>query len=104
MNLTFWRGNTAQIELANLVDTLGSYVNDAFVTATIRDTAGVEKAGVEWPVVLGHDGFGTGTYSGIVPDTLVTKENEQLRVHITATVGTSKATWECRAVAKTRSC
>lgn len=53
----------------------GSYLNDANVTATILDAAGVEVAGQNWPLQMPYVAGSYGTYRGVVEDDLEVNEN-----------------------------
>lgn len=45
----------------------GALRDDATVTASIADESGTPVAGVSWPITLGSDGAGTGSYSATLP-------------------------------------
>jgi hypothetical protein len=55
-------GLTAEIQ--------NEFVNDATVTVTIRDSAGVELAGASWPLVMNHVPGSNGKYRAFLSATL----------------------------------
>jgi hypothetical protein len=68
MSLNLIVGNSQYIELYNLVNVLYPtvYINNAIVTATIKDMSGADKAGsILMPYVTGSNG----RYIGVIPST-----------------------------------
>ncbi len=96
--------NDNRLELAELQDVdSGAFVNNATVTATLKDTAGLDVAGQSWPLALAYDGQGRGGYGANLDAALALTHGQQCVVHIDAAVAGVVAHWEvpARAVVRT---
>lgn len=87
-------GNDQTLTLEGLQDEVTlAYINDATVTATVKDRSGNEVAGQSWPLTLDYVVLSNGTYQGNLEDALVLSRGASYFVEITATAGTGKGFW-----------
>jgi hypothetical protein len=71
------------------------FVNDASVTVTIRDAAGVELAGQTWPLVMNHVAASNGNYRAFLSATLPLIAKTNYVATIDANCGTNRTGhWE----------
>lgn len=88
------------IGLRNAADL--AIVNDATVSVTVKDKAGVALAGESWPVDLAYMAGSDGVYQGIVSDALQISLNEVYTAEITAIRGGDKGFWKVPVRARDR--
>jgi hypothetical protein len=62
--------NTNILDLIGLHGDDGSFIADATVTVTIKDSDGVELAGVVWPMMMGYVAASSGNYRAFLPASL----------------------------------
>ena len=91
-------GNTMVLELSDddgalgLVDSLtGLPINDATVTATLKDAAGANIAGQTWPLTLAYVAASSGIYRGTLAPTLAVSDKQALTCVVDVTAGSAKA-------------
>lgn len=95
--------NTNKVTLTGLQNSLDdSYINDATVSVTIVDGDDAEVVGATWPVTLEYVSASNGVYRGLIPSSVELTEDEVYYAVVTATSGSSTATWKQPTVAKER--
>jgi hypothetical protein len=68
MKLLIGNDQTIEVQSGGLTDAVtGDPINDATVTATIRDRAGNAVGGVTWPITLDYIAASDGQYRGNIP-------------------------------------
>lgn len=81
----------------------GDYINDAAVTATVKDPADNAIAGQSWPLTLDYVAASNGVYRGNLEDTLVLKPNIKYWIIVDIDAGSGrKARLKFRRYAKDR--
>lgn len=99
-------GNTNIIEVRGLKSAIeDAFVDDADVTATVKDADGDEVAGQTWPATLASvdETDSPGWYRGILEDGAELVAGTTYYAHIDADAGPDRiAHWEFAFVAKTR--
>lgn len=81
-------GSDNILEVAGLASAAGgAYVNDAVVSAVLKDSAGAAVAGQTFPITLSYQNDGAGTYRGTLEDTLALSENSWYTAEIIAIGG-----------------
>ena len=77
------------VEVENLTNALtGELVTTATVNVTLTDLNGNEVSGATFPALLTH--AGSGTYQGLLPNTLSLSTRKQYKALYTADAGTDK--------------
>ena len=72
----------------------GVYINDATVSATLKNSSGVNVTGQSWPLTLTFVSSSNGVYRGTLEDGLVLNEGETYTAEITADAGADQiANW-----------
>jgi hypothetical protein len=95
--------NDNLIEIDKLQDASDdSYINDATVTVTLKDSDGTNVTGQSWPLTLGYVAGTDGKYQGTLESALNLTSREQYYAHIDAVKGTLAAHWEKQLKALTR--
>lgn len=95
-------GNDMRLELDELRDPDGAYINTATVTATLLDSDGEEVEGVTWPVTLEYVEESDGKYQGILDDAIELVDKEIYTLVVDSVDGESKGHWELAVQARTR--
>ena len=80
-----------------------AYVNDATVTATLKDSAGTDVPGQAWPLGLSYVPGSDGVYRGVLQDSLTLTAGDEYKTVITAVGGGLNASWTDWFKAGTRS-
>lgn len=79
------KDNTHLIELIDLKDDVaGTYINNATVTAVLKDDDGEEIAGASWPLTLNYVASSNGEYRGVLSHELETTVGARLWAEVTA--------------------
>jgi hypothetical protein len=79
------------------------YINDATVTATLKDKLGVNVVGQSWPLTLGFVASSNGVYRGTLEDGLSLTEGETYTAEINADAGSDQiANWSIQLTATKR--
>ena len=96
--------NDNLLSVANLRNSSsGSFMNDATVTATLKDTGGTNVSGQTFPVTLSYIAESDGNYQTTLENTLVMTEDTTYITTITATSSSGLyAEWEMTLTAKKR--
>lgn len=70
-------GNDNYVELSSLKNkATDAYINDAAVTATVKDQTGTDVTGQSWPVTMAYVSGSNGTYRGTLEDGLDLEHND----------------------------
>lgn len=73
----------------------GAYINNATVTATLKDSAGNNVAGETWPLTLAYVASSNGKYRATLKDTLTVSKDTKYYAHIDIDGGTDlRRHWE----------
>jgi hypothetical protein len=100
-------GNDQTIELEGLRDIeaeAGEFINDATVTARIRDRLGVDVGGESWPIALNYVADSNGNYEGNFDDSIQLAEHGRYLIDLAVNAGSDLiGFWRQEAVAKYRS-
>ena len=95
--------NTNLLELTGLKSaTTGSFINDATVTATIKDKAGTVVGGQTFPVTLAYIAASSGDYRATLDKELLLLDDIDYIAEITATSTEGDAFWKFPFVAECR--
>ena len=79
------------------------YINDATVTATLKDKLGANVTGQSWPLTMTFVSSSNGTYRGTLEDGLSLTEGESYTAEITADAGSDQiANWSIQLTATKR--
>jgi len=99
-----FKDNDMVLEVSDITnDTTGVHINDATVTATIKDSTGADVSGIAFPITLSYVANSDGVYRGLLPAELVLTSNARYKAIIDAVSGSgSKAHWEVDLVCKIR--
>jgi hypothetical protein len=97
-------GNDQTLLVEGLQDEItGDYINNATVTATIKDKRDVAVAGQSWPATLAYVDDSNGNYRGNLEDGLELVQGRVYWVEITANAGSDIiAFWRFRLAAMYR--
>lgn len=97
-------GNDAVLSLDGLLDSAsGEYVHDASVRVTLRDQAGAEVPGQNWPVTMEYVTDTAGIYRCTLPAVLDVAPGDRLVASITADGGPGRyARWDVDVVCRRR--
>lgn len=101
---TLYIDNDTILDLDGLKNELtGAFVNDATVTVTLTNSAGVAVGGEVWPKTLAYVAGSEGSYRATLPDTLSLTNGGRYEAAITADAGAGlRASWVIACVARTR--
>lgn len=96
--------NDNLLQITGLQDAAtGSYINDATVTVTLKDSADVEVTGQSWPTTLGYVASSNGDYQATLSDQLALIDKADYVAEITADGGSGlKGFWTLRVRARER--
>jgi len=96
--------NDMVIELRNLKDeSAGTFVNNADVTVTLKDSSGVSVVGDTWPLSMPYVTSSNGVYRATLVDTLSVTPNASYTAIVSADGGVGKqGTWNVDVKCKTR--
>lgn len=87
-------GNDNLIELDELKnDAADTFVNDAVVTCTMRDSDGVEISGESWPLSMAYVSGSDGKYRATLDDGLVVSVGDVVTVQVDAVGDSLTAQW-----------
>jgi len=95
-NIKIWyKDNDMVIEVADVTDKLtGSFVNDATVTATLKDSLGADVVGITWPQTIDYTGT-PGLYQKQVDKAAVIVDGDAYNLVVDlSTPGGTDAHWE----------
>lgn len=98
---SLWIGNDMELRLHGFKDSDDVYVNDATVTATVKDSDGVDVPGAVG-IVLSYVSGSNGNYEGVLPDTVALVAGSKYMIHYTGTRGGLTYHAEVPAIAKVR--
>jgi len=103
--MTAFVANTNVLELLGLKSNIeGTFINDATVAVTIKDSAGEEVEGETWPLTMTYVGSSDGDYRAILDDELPFLNKKNYKAIITADGGADrKGQWEFTFTPVTRS-
>lgn len=89
-------GNTNALELTGLKDEVTeAFINDAVVTATVKNAVGAEVAGQSWPLTLEYLSGSDGNYLGFLDAALELVAKAKYTAVIEADGGTDRiGHWE----------
>lgn len=96
----WWIGTDHVLRLENLRDAVtGAAIDDATVTAVLRDAAGsaVEQAA---GLTLAHRAGSSGQYVGTLPGAAALQENQAYTLEIVAVAGSLRRTWRVTRTAR----
>lgn len=98
-------GNDMVVKIVGLKDeTLGTFVNNATVTCRVKDSDGVELAGITFPVTLGYEPGSDGNYSGVLEAALAVAIGDKVMVEIAVDAGVAGVgLWQMLALVQRRS-
>lgn len=106
MTCVVYISNTNIVELSGLKSALeDEFIDDATVTLTVKDVAGVEIEGQEWPWTMTPVGVtdATGDYRAILQDTVEFVAGTTYYAHIDADAGPDRiGHWEFAFIPKVR--
>ncbi len=95
--------NTNLLEVIGLKDAVaGTFINDAAVTATIKDKAGVVVSGQSFPVTLVYVAGSNGDYRATLTKDLLLLDDIEYIAEITATATAGDGFWKFPFVAECR--
>lgn len=96
--------NSNVIELRGLKLAIeNTYVNDADVTVTVKDSAGADVAGQAWPTTMDYVAASNGIYRAIVEEAAELVADETFYAFIDADAGAQRiGHWEFAFVPKVR--
>ena len=85
---------TAFIANSNILDLIGlksavegTFINDATVTVTVKDSAGADVAGVSWPVTMAYVAASNGDYRATLSELITFLHKKNYRAFIEADGG-----------------
>lgn len=80
-------GNDQTISVSGVQDAVsGDFINNAVITATVKDACGEQVSGQDWPLTLNYVTDSDGNYRGTFEDGLELVENEIYIVEVHLTV------------------
>lgn len=86
--MTAFVANTNVLELIGLMNEIADvYINDADVTVTIKDAAGIDVVGATWPATMSYVLASDGNYRVILSDELEFAAKAKYFAYITADGG-----------------
>tara|TARA_R110000868_G_scaffold11362_2_gene55579 strand:+ start:394 stop:720 length:327 start_codon:yes stop_codon:yes gene_type:complete len=98
-----WVANTNLVRVRKLQNQLtGVYINDATVTATLIDDAGVNVAGGSWPQAMAYEAGTDGAYVASLPSALALTNGQAVILRVSAIQGSLTARWDIPMIALTR--
>ena len=99
----YYVGNDNVIVLDELTNSAtAAYINDATVTVTVKDSAGVNVVGETWPLAMGYVSASNGKYRAVLQDTLSMTADRAYVAHIDAAGDSLTGHWEVPVRAATR--
>ena len=95
-SFTVYVGNTNLLEIFRLKSAIdNSYINDATVTVTVKDSLGVEVTGQSWPTAVDYVSGSDGDYYCILDENLDLTAGESYIAEIDADGGVNRfGHWE----------
>lgn len=103
MSIDLKIGNDSILELNGLRDGLtGAYVNNATVTAILKDSSGVDVPGQTWPTPLAYVSGSNGIYRVNLEDTLSLVDGENYKLIVDANGNGLTANWQTSVIASIR--
>ena len=97
------RNNDHLITLTGLQDSTDlSFVNDATVTATVKDINGVDVTGIVWPLTLAYVPASNGNYEVVLDKAIVIVPGIDYVTEITVVSGSRDAFFEMPTLASKR--
>ena len=95
--------NDNTVYLDSLTGPDGEYVNNATVTAVLKDSTGTNVTGVSWPLTLAYITDSNGRYSGVIESVADLIDGATYILGVTATVDGDMNTYiEREVIALTR--
>jgi hypothetical protein len=91
--LILFLGNTMVLQVDELQDVDGNFVNNATVTATLLDSTGAQVSGQSWPLTLAYVAASNGRYTGNLAYGLVLTRAAYYELDITVTTASYYAAW-----------
>jgi hypothetical protein len=93
---------TAFVANSNVLDLIGlksavedTFINDADVEVTVKDSADVNVTGVSWPVTMDYVAASNGNYRAILSHAIAFVPNRKYYAHIDADAGADRVGhWE----------
>lgn len=90
-----YKGNDTIVRVSALKNAQDdTFINDAAVTATLKDSTGTNVSGQSWPLTLGYIPSSDGIYEGILEDVLVLTKASNYTLLIDAVKSNIVAHWE----------
>ena len=84
-------------------ETEGTWINDADVTVTLKDSSGVNVTGDSWPLTMSYVTGSNGVYRATLVDTLSVTPNASYTALLSVDGGVGKqGTWNLNVNCKTR--
>lgn len=93
--MTAFVANTNNLELLGLQNASnGAYVNDATVTVTVKDAAGVNVSGETWPISMDYVSASNGNYRCVLAHTISFSSGATYTAEINVNAGANRiAAW-----------
>lgn len=88
--------------LRNNTAATGVYINDAAVSITLKDSAGVEVAGETWPLSMGYVTASDGIYRAVIENTITITAGLVYAAEVSADGDGLQAFWALTVIAATR--
>lgn len=73
---------------------IGSFINDATISVTVKDTAGVEVSGETWPLSMGYVTSSKGKYQALLQYALVLAADDEYRAEISGVGDGLRGFWD----------
>lgn len=91
----YYYKNDTLLEVSGLSDeATDAYINNATITAVVKDKDGAQVAGQSWPLTLAYVAASDGDYRGVLEDTLAVEIGDSLMAEVTIDGGSGrKAFW-----------
>ena len=103
MTMLIYKDNENLVEIDLLKNAAtDEYINDALVTATIKDSTGTVVTGDTFPKTLSYVAASNGKYQAALSNSLVLIPGRHYTAFITASVGGLDASWEIPLLAALR--
>jgi hypothetical protein len=99
--LPIYEDNSMRVEVVGLaeytaVDVL-EFINDAAITATVKDSNDAEVSGQSWPLALAYETGSDGNYSGIISADANLSAGDEVTVNVTGAAGAKQISYRARA-------
>ena len=92
--MTAFVANTNNLDLIGLKNAAtGQFINDANVTVTVKDAAGVEVSGETWPIPMDYVVASNGNYRGVMSHTIALLPGKTYTAEISVDADESIAFW-----------